>query len=289
FVSNKVEKGHSLYANGTRELKSQERSNQFKRIRCVLLARMPWRGTVTNLEWMEDLMDFLKPVSAQKLANKDPNIKVDKDQSCEYSKFSAPLGREGVGEGWKRFVYALEGVYDKDIALEKIRNLKGYDDGNSLSNLLWWIHSRDDDDHQGLEGGYKHSCYRSKEDEVLKISTSVFVTNFLDSFDANDLWNTCKQYGHVVDAYIPYRRSKASKRFGFVRFIKVLDVDRLVNNLCTVWVGRHKLHANILRFQREHLNKHSSLHNDNKDFNPRFAAERRVYPFSSKFLDSLED
>nr|GEW97361.1 ATPase, F1/V1/A1 complex, alpha/beta subunit, zinc knuckle CX2CX4HX4C [Tanacetum cinerariifolium] len=66
---------------------------------------------------------------------------------------------------------------------------------------------------------------------------------------------------HVVDAYIPYRRSKAGKRFGFVRFIKVLDVDRLANNLCTVWVGRHKLQANIHRFQREPLKRHSSLHN----------------------------
>nr|GFB00198.1 nucleotide-binding alpha-beta plait domain-containing protein [Tanacetum cinerariifolium] len=65
----------------------------------------------------------------------------------------------------------------------------------------------------------------------------------------------------VVDAYIPYRRSKASKRFGFVRFIKVVDVDRLVNNLCTMWGGRHKLQANILRFQREPLKRHSSLHN----------------------------
>nr|GEU47866.1 nucleotide-binding alpha-beta plait domain-containing protein [Tanacetum cinerariifolium] len=103
--------------------------------------------------------------------------------------------------------------------------------------------------------------YRSKEDEVLKISTSIFVANFSDSFGAKDLWNTCKQYGQVVDAYIPYRRSKEGKRFGFVRFIKVLDVDRLVNNLCTVWVGRYKLQANIHRFQREHLKRHSSLYN----------------------------
>nr|GEW46894.1 RNA-directed DNA polymerase, eukaryota [Tanacetum cinerariifolium] len=61
-----------------------------------------------------------------------------------------------------------------------------------------------------------------QEDEVLKISTSVFVANFPDSFGAKDLWNTCKQYG-------------------------VLDVDRLVNNLCTVRVRRHKLQANIPR------------------------------------------
>nr|GFA07181.1 RNA-directed DNA polymerase, eukaryota [Tanacetum cinerariifolium] len=47
----------------------------------------------------------------------------------------------------------------------------------------------------------------------------------------------------------------------FVRFIKVLDVNRLVNNLYTVWVGRHKLQANIPRFQKEHLKRHISLHN----------------------------
>ncbi|KAL9683098.1 hypothetical protein QQ045_014913 [Rhodiola kirilowii] len=52
------------------------------------------------------------------------------------------LQREGVGEGWKGFVYALEGVYDKQNALEKIRNLNAHDDGNTLTNLLWWIHSR---------------------------------------------------------------------------------------------------------------------------------------------------
>jgi endo-1,3(4)-beta-glucanase len=37
------------------------------------------------------------------------------------------LNREGVEEGWKGFVHALQEIYD---------------DGNSLTNLLWWIHSR---------------------------------------------------------------------------------------------------------------------------------------------------
>ena len=42
-------------------------------------------------------------------------------------------------------MYALEGIYDKEGALDKIRTLNGYDDGNSLTNLLWRIHSRDDE------------------------------------------------------------------------------------------------------------------------------------------------
>nr|GFA03790.1 homeodomain-like protein [Tanacetum cinerariifolium] len=53
-------------------------------------------------------------------------------------------------------------------------------------------------------------------------------------------------------------KSKAGKRFGFVRFIKVFDVERLVNNLCTVWIGRHRIHANVARFQRTSLNNSSN-------------------------------
>ncbi|KAM7516632.1 hypothetical protein LguiA_006215 [Lonicera macranthoides] len=81
----------------------------------------------------------------------------------EFVKWTYPaLAREGVGEGWKGFVYALEGIYDKEGALDKIRTLNGYDDGNSLTNLLWWIHSRDDE--VGCEGEDKfcwfgHYCH----------------------------------------------------------------------------------------------------------------------------------
>ncbi|GJW70810.1 nucleotide-binding alpha-beta plait domain-containing protein, partial [Tanacetum coccineum] len=86
---------------------------------------------------------------------------------------------------------------------------------------------------------------RSKEDEVQKISISIFVTNFPDSFNAIDLWRVCNQYGNVVYTFIPDRRSKSDKRFGFVRFIKIVNVERLVTNLCTIWVRSFRLHPNI--------------------------------------------
>ncbi|KAM7492905.1 hypothetical protein LguiB_027514 [Lonicera macranthoides] len=55
----------------------------------------------------------------------------------ELVKWTLPaLARKGVTEGWKGFVYALEGIYDNEFALEKIRKLIGYNDGNSLTNLL---------------------------------------------------------------------------------------------------------------------------------------------------------
>nr|GFB53245.1 UvrD-like helicase, ATP-binding domain, P-loop containing nucleoside triphosphate hydrolase [Tanacetum cinerariifolium] len=51
---------------------------------------------------------------------------------------------------------------------------------------------------------------------------------------SRDLWKVCEGYGKVVDVYIPNRRSKSGKRFAFVRFIRVENVDRLVGNLCTI-------------------------------------------------------
>lgn len=68
------------------------------------------------------------------------------------------LQREGVGEGWKGFVYALEGTYDRESALEKIRSLQGFDDGNSFSNLLWWIHSSGHDEAEGC-GEWGRHCW----------------------------------------------------------------------------------------------------------------------------------
>ncbi|GJS92458.1 RNA-directed DNA polymerase, eukaryota [Tanacetum coccineum] len=106
----------------------------------------------------------------------------------------------------------------------------------------------------------KNRGYRTKEDNLVKvhsnadltrtISKSIFVTNFPDNTTSADLWNICQMYGVVVDVYIPNRRSKVGKRFAFVRFIKVTNVERLVDNLCTLSIGRMHLHANVIRFER---------------------------------------
>ncbi|GJU05240.1 RNA-directed DNA polymerase, eukaryota [Tanacetum coccineum] len=104
------------------------------------------------------------------------------------------------------------------------------------------------------------SFQRSKEDHIGLISKSIFVTNFPDDVGSSDLWKVCEGYGKVVDVFIPNRRSKAGKRFAFVRFIRVDNIDRLVRNLCTIWIGRFHLHANVVRFER--ASKHVTLANN---------------------------
>nr|GEX70371.1 RNA-directed DNA polymerase, eukaryota, reverse transcriptase zinc-binding domain protein [Tanacetum cinerariifolium] len=56
--------------------------------------------------------------------------------------------------------------------------------------------------------------YRTKEDDVAKISTSIFVTNFPESFSAKDLFQSCKQYGHVVDTFSPIKGQKLIRDLG---------------------------------------------------------------------------
>ncbi|PWA65076.1 hypothetical protein CTI12_AA337550 [Artemisia annua] len=103
---------------------------------------------------------------------------------------------------------------------------------------------------------------RSKEDYVQQVSQSIFVTNFPDHFSYRDLWRVCDEYGKVIDVYIPNRRSQAGKRYAFVRYVKIANIDRLVENLCTVWIGRLRLRANVVRFQRpprNHTNNYQQM------------------------------
>ncbi|GJT28764.1 RNA-directed DNA polymerase, eukaryota, partial [Tanacetum coccineum] len=111
---------------------------------------------------------------------------------------------------------------------------------------------------------------RSNEDHVRSISKSIFITNFPDHTTSSDLWKLCQAYGSVVDVFIPNRRSKVGKRFAFARFIKVQNVDRLVGNLCTLWIGRWHLHANVVRFDRPHV--------QNSRVPPKSAQNPRVSP-----------
>ncbi|GKD05282.1 RNA-directed DNA polymerase, eukaryota, partial [Tanacetum coccineum] len=90
----------------------------------------------------------------------------------------------------------------------------------------------------------------SNEDRLKRISHSIFVTNFPESTTSRDLWKECSAFGTVVDVFIPFKKSQAGKRFAFVRFIKVFNLERLVKNLCTIWIGRYHLYANQVRFER---------------------------------------
>nr|GFC22138.1 UvrD-like helicase, ATP-binding domain, P-loop containing nucleoside triphosphate hydrolase [Tanacetum cinerariifolium] len=54
--------------------------------------------------------------------------------------------------------------------------------------------------------------FHSKEDDVSKISTSIFVMNFPKNFSAKDLFHSCKVYGHVIDLFIPVKKTNGGNK-----------------------------------------------------------------------------
>ncbi|GKD09169.1 RNA-directed DNA polymerase, eukaryota [Tanacetum coccineum] len=69
-----------------------------------------------------------------------------------------------------------------------------------------------------LQCEYSRRQFTSNEELTQKISHSIFVTNFPDYVNSRDLWEKCSVYGTVVDVFIPSKKSKAGKRFTFVRY-----------------------------------------------------------------------
>ncbi|GJT66353.1 RNA-directed DNA polymerase, eukaryota [Tanacetum coccineum] len=103
-----------------------------------------------------------------------------------------------------------------------------------------WCDSYEDEegktkDEKSMGSRFQNSL-QSNFDQTAKISKSVFISNFPDDCSSRDLWKVCSGYGTVVDVFIPNKRSKAGKRFAFVHFIKVLNFDRLIENLKTIWI-----------------------------------------------------
>ncbi|GJZ37829.1 nucleotide-binding alpha-beta plait domain-containing protein [Tanacetum coccineum] len=133
----------------------------------------------------------------------------------------------------------------------------------------------------------KKKNYRSKEDDVSKISTSIYITNFPESFTAKDLFHSCKVYGHVVDSYIPFKRSKAVPLAAESTPAIVLDSDCLyTEELCNSVLGRVKEFASLSNLRTALINEGFA------EFNIRYMGELWVSVDFGGFLISwmrLED
>ncbi|KAJ0700670.1 putative RNA recognition motif domain, nucleotide-binding alpha-beta plait domain superfamily [Helianthus annuus] len=75
-----------------------------------------------------------------------------------------------------------------------------------------------------------------------------YVSNIHPHISDSELWIECMNYGHVVDAYIARKRDKRGNRFGFLRFIKIKDVEKMTKALCQMSFYGWKIRANVARF-----------------------------------------
>ncbi|GKE44570.1 reverse transcriptase domain, reverse transcriptase zinc-binding domain protein, partial [Tanacetum coccineum] len=92
--------------------------------------------------------------------------------------------------------------------------------------------------------------HKSLADDLAKISSSVYVLNFLSHLTLRELWNICGKKGTLVDVFIAKHKNKLGQSFGFCRFIKVTNPDDLILSLNQIRIGKLRLHANLARFDR---------------------------------------
>ncbi|XP_058755922.1 uncharacterized protein LOC131629137 [Vicia villosa] len=86
------------------------------------------------------------------------------------------------------------------------------------------------------------------ESEVL---STFFFTDFDDKWKAKDMYEVFKKMGDIDEVYIPNKKDKRGRRYGFVRFVNVKDDRLLATKLDNVFLEGRKLFANIPRFQRK--------------------------------------
>ncbi|GLT77415.1 hypothetical protein SLA2020_490030, partial [Shorea laevis] len=72
-----------------------------------------------------------------------------------------------------------------------------------------------------------------------------FFYNFPEESQEADLWRAFQRYGRVVDVYVPMKRDKRGKRFGFVRMMGVQDVFHMEQRLNQIWIGLYKLRVRV--------------------------------------------
>ncbi|XVF35207.1 hypothetical protein REPUB_Repub18cG0125600 [Reevesia pubescens] len=85
---------------------------------------------------------------------------------------------------------------------------------------------------------------RSQNDAI----STVFVNHIPPRAHWRWLWNIFNHHGHVVDVFIPRKRSGMGHRFGFVRFGSKMDVANALRSLNGAWLLDFKLSVNMARF-----------------------------------------
>ncbi|WJX59530.1 hypothetical protein P8452_44840 [Trifolium repens] len=107
-----------------------------------------------------------------------------------------------------------------------------------------------------MQGAVRLSEYEGRKSDgfVRRLNneaTSFYFTNFPDDVVVVDLWKTFARFGRVGEVYIPSKKDKWGRGFGFVKFFEVENAERLESRLGEVWCGTYKLRINLSRFGRK--------------------------------------
>ncbi|OMO62744.1 hypothetical protein COLO4_32924 [Corchorus olitorius] len=94
------------------------------------------------------------------------------------------------------------------------------------------------------QGGRKHQFQGNHQSEV----STVFVNNIPPKVHWRWLTEIFQRYGDVMDVFIPQKRRKRDRKFGFVRFSIMDDARRASSRLNRTWLLDYRIGVNVTRF-----------------------------------------
>lgn len=87
--------------------------------------------------------------------------------------------------------------------------------------------------------------------DLSKIATTLYVQNIPVGWDSAALWKGCKSFGTIVDAFVARKKDRFGGNFGFVRYIKVKDIEGIIYKINCIQNNNGPLKANIARFSKD--------------------------------------
>ncbi|GLT98752.1 hypothetical protein SLE2022_162380 [Rubroshorea leprosula] len=80
---------------------------------------------------------------------------------------------------------------------------------------------------------------------LIRQTKTFFFYNFPENCEEKELWYSFQRCGKVLDVYVPKKRDKWGKRFGFLRMLGVQNDNQMVRRLNDIWFGSYKLRVKI--------------------------------------------
>ncbi|GKV50169.1 hypothetical protein SLEP1_g56882 [Rubroshorea leprosula] len=111
--------------------------------------------------------------------------------------------------------------------------------------------------------------------------TTFFFYNFTEELEAKFLWNCFQMYGKVVDVYVPSKRDKRGKRFGFVQMAGVKNELQMERQLNTMWIGSYKMKVKIAEDRQRKPAQSRKLQGAVKEYGSTSKMNRLVQPGQS--------
>ena len=101
----------------------------------------------------------------------------------------------------------------------------------------------------GRTTGQHHSYMRANWRDHKDI-TSFYFTRFPEDATAEELWYHLKQTRDVREVFIPRKRNRQGRRYGFVRFKGVRDIQQIQKKLDSMIFGGMKMYVNVPKYGR---------------------------------------